>query len=85
MIYTRTFHNPLTQESFEVTSDEQYLPSLRDRIVKEVEGADPDWLDESKYVHQDALDYRVTGLHPKIVLKKVPVAHKDDPNHRPGV
>jgi hypothetical protein len=79
MIYTRCFHNPFTKQTFEVTSDEEYLPTLRDRIVKEVKDADSDWVDESKYVHQPNLDYPPRdGNHPKIELKKVDDGKVDD-------
>jgi hypothetical protein len=72
MIFTRVFHNPFTKISFVVTSDEEELPKLRARIVNEVPGADPDWVDESKFVHQDGLDYPShVGSPPKIKLDQL--------------
>jgi hypothetical protein len=68
--WTRTFHNPFTKQSFEVTSDEKNLPALRARIVREL-GKDPEWENESIYVHQPGLDHSSEGLHPNIVLKEV--------------
>ncbi len=47
MVYwVRTFGNTRTGETFEVASNEQYLPPLRRRIVKEC-GGKPDWENES--------------------------------------
>jgi hypothetical protein len=68
--WTRTFHNPFTKQFFEVTSDEKNLPTLRARIVREL-GKDPEWEDESIYVHQHALDYQSDGQHPGIDLREV--------------
>lgn len=76
MIITRHFHNPFMKKSFEVTSDEENLGTLRARIVGEVEGADEDWVDESMYLHQPRLDCRLEGLHPAIELKEVRSASK---------
>ena len=69
--WRRTFHNPFTEQSFEVTSDEEYLPTLRARIIGEVKGADEEWVDESKYVHQYTLDFKFEGKCPNIVLKEI--------------
>jgi hypothetical protein len=52
--WVRTFHNPYSKKFFEVTSDETNLPRLRARISKLKK--DPEWEDESTYVHQHALD-----------------------------
>jgi hypothetical protein len=65
--WTRTFHNPFTEQSFEVTSDERNLPALRARIAELKK--DPEWEDESLYVHQPGLDHQSEGLHPNIVVK----------------
>ena len=78
MIITRHFHNPFMKKSFEVTSDEENLGTLRARIVGEVEGADEDWVDESMYLHQPRLDCRLEGLHPTIELKEVRSASKQN-------
>jgi hypothetical protein len=69
--WTRTFHNPFTKQSFEVTSDEEYLPTLRARIVRELK-KDAKWEDESVYVHQHHLDWKSERVCPDIVLKEVP-------------
>jgi hypothetical protein len=68
MVYwVRTFRNTQTGKIFEVTSDEQYLPSLRKRIVEEC-GGQPDWENESIYEHEAGLDMRLEGSHPKIEI-----------------
>ena len=72
--WIRTFHNPFSKRSYEVTSDENNLPKLRDRIVREL-GKDPQWADESIYVHQPGLDHRSEGMHPEIVLVEVLEGH----------
>jgi hypothetical protein len=69
-VWTRTFHNPFTKKSFEVTSDEQNLPKLRERIVKELQ-ADHEWQNESIYVHENGLDHQTEGSHPDIRLKEL--------------
>ena len=63
--WIRTFHNPHSKKSFEVTSDEMSLPQLRARIVSELK-ADPKWEDESMHVHQHGLDHQCDGQHPAI-------------------
>jgi len=68
--WTRTFHNPFSKKSFEVMSDETNLPRLRERIVSELE-KDPEWKDESIYVHQAGLDMAHHGQHPKIDLREI--------------
>ena len=68
--WIRTFHNPHSKKSYEVTSDEQYLPQLRARIVSELK-KDPKWEDESVYVHEHGLDHPCDGQHPDINLREV--------------
>jgi hypothetical protein len=68
--WIRTFHNPHSKKSFEVTSDETNLPQLRARIVRELK-KDPEWEDESIYVHQHGLDRQYDGQHPEIDLREV--------------
>jgi len=68
--WVRSFHNPHSKQHFEVTSDERYLPQLRNRIVRELH-ADPKWDDESIYVHQPDLDHQVEGAHPEITLREI--------------
>jgi hypothetical protein len=67
--WIRTFHNPHSKKSFEVTSDEPNLPRLRTRISELT--SDPDWEDESIYVHQHALDHQLDGEHSDIDLREV--------------
>ena len=69
-IWTRTFHNPLTMQTVEATSDEPNLPRLRARIVTELH-ADAEWEDPNTYVHQPSLDLQAEGKHPEIVLKSL--------------
>jgi hypothetical protein len=72
--WVRTFKNTPTGKMFEVASDEQYLPRLQERIVKEC-GGDPDWENESIYEHQ-ALDIKLDGSHPKIEIVELPSISK---------
>ena len=51
MYWIRTFRNTRTGKTFEVASNEQYLPPLRRRVVKEC-GGEPDWENENVYEHQ---------------------------------
>jgi hypothetical protein len=66
--WIRVFHNPHSKKFFEVTSDEINLPQLRARI-SELK-SDPEWENESTYVHQHALDYQCDGEHPDIDLRE---------------
>lgn len=69
MVYwIRRFRNRHSGETFEVTSDEQYLPSLRRRIVMEC-GREPDWENESIYEHESGLDMKLEGDHQQIDIK----------------
>jgi hypothetical protein len=68
--WIRTFHNLHSKKFFEVTSDETNLPQLRARIVSDL-GKDPEWEDESIYVHQHAFDHQCDGQHPNIELREV--------------
>jgi hypothetical protein len=71
MVYwVRTFRNTQTGKAFEVTSDEEYLPPLRRRIVKEC-GREFGWEDESRYEHEPGLDIRLDGEHPTIAIRDV--------------
>jgi hypothetical protein len=67
--WIRSFHNPYSKKSFEVTSDEKNLPRLRARISKLKN--DPEWEDESTYVHEYGLDRQCDGQHPEIDLREV--------------
>jgi len=67
--WTRTFHNPHSKKFFEVTSDETSLPRLRARISELKK--DPEWEDESIYVHQHALDHQCDGQHPAIDIREI--------------
>jgi hypothetical protein len=69
MVYwIRRFRNRHSGETFEVTSDEQYLPSLRRRIVIEC-GREPDWENESIYEHESGLDMKLEGDYQQIDIK----------------
>jgi len=71
MVYwERWFRKTGTDEAFKVTSDEQYLPPLRRRIVQEC-GREPDWDNESIYEHQAALDREHEGPHPTIEIEEL--------------
>jgi hypothetical protein len=70
MIYVRNFRNKPTGKSFEVVSDEPYLPPLRKRLVQEC-GCEPDWENESIYEHEAALDVNYEGQHQKIEIKEL--------------
>jgi hypothetical protein len=70
MYWVRTFRNTQTKTTFEVTSDEKYLPPLRKRIVEEC-GREPGWEDDSRYEHEPGLDIQLDGEHPTIVIRDV--------------
>jgi hypothetical protein len=70
--WVRTFHNPFNQRTYQVTSDEQYLPNLWRRIVEL--GHNSEWEDESKYVLQFSEQF--DGAAPKVDLVELPEGRK---------
>ena len=67
--WIRMFHNPHSKKFYEVTSDETNLPRLRARLSEQK--GDPEWEDESIYVHQYGLDYPCDGEHPDIDVREI--------------
>lgn len=66
-ILDRTFRNTQTGRSFSVTSDEEYLPPLRRRLVQEL-CCEADWENESIYEHQLGLDIKRDGDFPGLTI-----------------
>src|SRR5262249_18027786 len=68
--WVRTVRNTQTGKTFEVASDERYLPRLRNRIVQEC-GYYTDWKNEDVYEHEAGLDMQMDGGHPQIVIEAI--------------